>query len=142
MKEFKEQIIEKIIEAAQEQKIVRLKEIAAYLGIRHITRQDTADIQKAVGQRLDGYHSVQLFDNPHSSLFQSLAWIQDDVEFHDAPAVEKSESFREWLIASKMTQSGCARRFGIPLRTVQHWANGTRAIPEYVFRMMRQLAAR
>jgi hypothetical protein len=28
-----------------------------------------------------------------------------------------------------LTQTGAARRWGLPLRTLQHWCSGTRAIP-------------
>lgn len=34
------------------------------------------------------------------------------------------------------TQSSLARRFGIPLRTVQNWCGGVRTPPEYVIGMM------
>lgn len=35
-----------------------------------------------------------------------------------------------------MTQTALAKRFGIPLRTVQGWANGTRTPPAYVVGMI------
>jgi DNA-binding transcriptional regulator YiaG len=34
------------------------------------------------------------------------------------------------------TQTSLARRFGIPLRTVQNWCGGARTPPEYVIGMM------
>ena len=36
-------------------------------------------------------------------------------------------------------QTQLARRFGIPLRTVQNWHSGIRPAPEYVVRMMRKI---
>ena len=36
-------------------------------------------------------------------------------------------------------QSELARRFGIPLRTVQHWHSGERKPPDYVVRMIRTI---
>lgn len=39
----------------------------------------------------------------------------------------------------KISQSGLARRFGIPLRTVQGWHLGERKPPEYVARMIDEL---
>lgn len=140
MKEFKEQIVEKIIETSHEQKIVSLKAVAASLGIKHITRQDTVDIQKAVAQRLEGYHAVQMMDAPHASLFQSLTWIEDGVEFDDRTPVERVDSFRSWLSSVGLSQSECAGRFGIPLRTVQNWANGVNSAPDYVVRLMQEAA--
>jgi DNA-binding transcriptional regulator YiaG len=34
------------------------------------------------------------------------------------------------------SQTGLAKRFGIPLRTVQNWAGGQRPAPTYVVSMM------
>lgn len=36
-------------------------------------------------------------------------------------------------------QSELARRFGIPLRTVQNWHEGIRTPPDYVVRMLGEL---
>lgn len=38
-----------------------------------------------------------------------------------------------------ITQTVLAKRFGIPLRTVQNWAGGQRSAPDYVIRMMVEL---
>ena len=48
--------------------------------------------------------------------------------------------FRDLLREMDMTQTGCSRRFHIPLRTVQGWANETRRCPVYVRLMMAELA--
>lgn len=34
------------------------------------------------------------------------------------------------------SQTGLAKRFGIPLRTIQNWAGGQRPAPSYVVGMM------
>ena len=47
--------------------------------------------------------------------------------------------FRDLLKAMDLTQTECCRRFEIPLRTVQHWANGDRECPPYVRLMMAEL---
>jgi len=47
--------------------------------------------------------------------------------------------FRDLLKAMDLTQTECCRRFEIPLRTVQHWANGDRECPSYVRLMMAEL---
>ena len=39
----------------------------------------------------------------------------------------------------QISQSALARRFGIPLRTVQDWHGGRRTPPEYVVRMIIEL---
>lgn len=48
-------------------------------------------------------------------------------------------TFRAWLADVGLSQSECARRFGIPLRTVQGWALGERECPSYTLRMMQAL---
>ena len=35
-----------------------------------------------------------------------------------------------------LSQTALAKRFGIPLRTIQNWHAGVRVPPEYVVRMM------
>ena len=49
------------------------------------------------------------------------------------------ESFREFLEQVHMGQSECSRRFGIPLRTVQSWAEGQRTPPRYLVEMMAKI---
>ena len=48
-------------------------------------------------------------------------------------------TFREQVKAMHMTQSGCARRFRVPLRTLQGWALGERESPAYIRLMMAEL---
>lgn len=38
-----------------------------------------------------------------------------------------------------MSQSGFGRKYGIPMRTVQNWENGTTEAPEYVVAMLEQI---
>lgn len=47
--------------------------------------------------------------------------------------------FREMLDRHGISQSECARRFGIPLRTVQRWASGESTCPDYTLRMIDEL---
>ena len=47
--------------------------------------------------------------------------------------------FRDLLAALGLSQTECSRRFGIPLRTVQGWANETRHCPPYIRLMMAEL---
>lgn len=46
MKEFKENVVDKMIEKSQDMRIVSLRETAAELGIKHISAQDTRDIAR------------------------------------------------------------------------------------------------
>lgn len=48
-------------------------------------------------------------------------------------------TFRAQLKAMHMTQSGCARRFRVPLRTLQGWALGERECPIYIRLMMAEI---
>lgn len=50
-------------------------------------------------------------------------------------------NIREICEKHKISQSGLARRFGIPLRTVQGWYLGERKPPEYVVSMIGELLA-
>lgn len=81
MKDWKEELVSAIIKRSESDKIITVKDIAAEMGIRHITRQDTQDILAALQKRIPGYRPVQFVDNPKASLFQSLAFVQNDVEF-------------------------------------------------------------
>lgn len=47
--------------------------------------------------------------------------------------------FREWLESKGLGQSEFSRMFNIPLRTVQHWAEGDRKPPEYVIEMAEKI---
>ena len=38
-----------------------------------------------------------------------------------------------------LSQTALAKRFDIPLRTVQNWAGGQRSAPDYVVKMMVEL---
>lgn len=81
MKEWKEQLANAIVKQSESDKIVMVKDVAAERGIRHVTRQDMQDVITAVQRKLPGYRPVQFADNPKASLFQSLAFVQNDVEF-------------------------------------------------------------
>lgn len=41
-------------------------------------------------------------------------------------------TFREMYVATKLTQKGFSKMFGIPLRTIEAWAGGKRTPPHYV----------
>lgn len=47
----------------------------------------------------------------------------------------------ELIAQHGMTQTGFARYFGIPLRTVQDWCNGRRVCPPYVVAMAAEILA-
>lgn len=49
---------------------------------------------------------------------------------------------RDLLAKHGLTQTDLSKRFGLPLRTVQNWAEGTRTPPDYLVRMMDELLTR
>lgn len=80
MKEFKENIVSKMIEKSKEMRIVSLRETAGELGIDHINAQDVRDIAQRL-RSVEGFHLVQIMNTPHDSLFCSLCMVEDGVEF-------------------------------------------------------------
>lgn len=46
---------------------------------------------------------------------------------------------REICEQYELTQAGLAKRFGIPIRTVEQWCTGKRQPPDYVVRMIRTI---
>lgn len=82
MKEYKENIVNRMIEKTQDARIVSLRETAAEMGIAHISAQDTRDIAQRL-KGVDGYHLVQILNTPHDSMFCSLCLVEDSMEFDD-----------------------------------------------------------
>lgn len=80
MKEFKENIVNKMIEKSGEMRIVSLRETAAEMGINHINAQDVRDIAGHL-RSVEGFHLVQMMNAPHDSLFCSLCLVENGVEF-------------------------------------------------------------
>lgn len=87
MKEFKENVVDKMIEKSQDMRIVSLRETAAELGIKHISAQDTRDIARRL-QKVEGYRLVQMMNTPNDSLFCSLCLVENGVEFDDGKDFE------------------------------------------------------
>lgn len=48
----------------------------------------------------------------------------------------KTPTIKEIVESTDMTQTAFAKKFDIPLRTVQNWVGGQRQCPEYVRKMM------
>lgn len=80
MKEFKENIVNKMVEKSHEMRIVSLRETAGELGIDHINAQDVRDIARRL-RSVEGFHLAQMMNTPHDSLFCSLCMVEDGVEF-------------------------------------------------------------
>lgn len=61
------------------------------------------------------------------------------LEGYSREETETEMTIHALLFASGMTQTALAKRFKIPLRTVQGWCNGTRKATPYVLGMMREI---
>ena len=51
-------------------------------------------------------------------------------------------TINDLLSTYRLTQTELSRRLGIPLRTVQHWCNGTRQPPLYVLKLLEESLSR
>lgn len=51
-------------------------------------------------------------------------------------ATEEAPTVKEIIQSAEMTQTAFAKRFDIPLRTVQDWYRGERKCAEYIRKMM------
>ena len=96
MKELKQQIINAIVEKANDCKIVSLYDTARELGYNHISSQDCRDILCAVKKALPDYTPVQIGDHKQliypstASLFTTLCFVDKELEFDDVE--EQSEN--------------------------------------------------
>lgn len=80
MKEWKEKIVEAMVEKTEDTRIISLKETAAEMGIKHIKTEDCMDILNAL-KNVSGFRPVQIMMTPHDSLFVSLNLVDDGLEF-------------------------------------------------------------
>lgn len=53
--------------------------------------------------------------------------------------MEKQVTIKDICCEFELGQTALARRFGIPIRTVQQWYTGERKPPSYVIAMIKQL---
>ena len=112
MKTWKENIIADIIAESVDSRVISLREIAAQRGIKHIAAGDVQDIMQGVAKRLEGYRPVQLMGSKNDSLFCSLCWVEDGVEFDDGSEFEKGEqtvSKTYWAVESACYDGGYVR---------------------------------
>ena len=97
MKEFKQQVINAIIEKAKGCKIVSLFETAQELGYDHISSQDCRDILNAVEKALPDYTPVKMLDRKQyrnqstASLFTTLCFVDKELEFDDGAEFSETD---------------------------------------------------
>lgn len=80
MKEWKEKIVEAMVEKTKDTRIISLRETAAEMGIKHIKTEDCMDILNAL-KIVPGFHPIQMMMTPHDSLFVSMNLVDDGLEF-------------------------------------------------------------
>lgn len=87
MKEYKQEIVNRIISEAECCKIVSLHDIGTALGHKHISTQDCRDIINAVQKAIPDYKCVKMVKPGQSrataSLWTTAAFIDRDIEFED-----------------------------------------------------------
>lgn len=86
MKNFKQNIVDRMVEKTVSDRIVSLKETAAELGYNHIARSDVEDILNVL-KKVDGYRPVQIMNGKNDSLFCSLCLVENGTEFESEEAV-------------------------------------------------------
>lgn len=89
MKQFKEDIVNRIVEEAQSCRIVSLYDVGREMGHKHILAQDCRDIMRKVLEQLPGYRAVQMLQpgmsNSTASLWTTLHFVDRELEFSDGP---------------------------------------------------------
>ena len=80
MKQFKLDIINRMVEKHAEQRIVSLRETANELGYNHMSAQDCRDIISKL-KNVQGAKLIRLMNTPHDSLFCSLCLVDECVSF-------------------------------------------------------------
>lgn len=87
MKEYKQIVIDSIINKAKDERIISLRKTANELGYKHISAQDCRDIMHAVLKALPEYKAVQMLTEKQArssataGLFSTLNFVEKTVEF-------------------------------------------------------------
>lgn len=89
MKQLKTDIVAAIVSESEHDKIISLCNVAEKLGATHISTADCRDIVKAVKTALPTYRPIRMMKTPNDSLFRSLCFVQNDVEFDDGEGKRK-----------------------------------------------------
>lgn len=94
MKEYKQNIIDTIVEKAKSERIISLYAVAQELGHKHIAAQDCRDIMRAVLKALPEFKAVKMctlaqMRNPATAgLFTTLTFVENGIEFDDGSEFE------------------------------------------------------
>lgn len=84
MKEWKENIVEKLTEKAKSDRVIYFKEFAnKELNINHIAKDDMNDIVKAFLKANPEYKAYHDISNPTNSLFCGLILAEKEITFDE-----------------------------------------------------------
>lgn len=135
MKAWKTDLAARMVERAQGDRIVPLREVAEAAGIHHVDRQDAVEIVRAALEQLPGYRAVLLTNSPHDSYAQSVTLIENGVFFKDRseegcrmdpkkPRRTNDSTLARLRIAAGLTQGQLAEKCGCSYMTIQRWERG------------------
>lgn len=87
MKEFKTEIIEKIVKESEGSRIVSLHDVGVALGHKHVSAQDCRDIISAALKRMPGYRVVKMVAprtlDCCASLWETATFVDSSLEFEE-----------------------------------------------------------
>ena len=87
MKEFKTEIIEKIVKESEGSRIVSLHDVGVALGHKHVSAQDCRDIISAALKRMPGYRVVKMVaprtPDCCASLWETATFVDSSLEFEE-----------------------------------------------------------
>lgn len=126
-----------IVDEAESDKIVSLYDIAKSLGINHMKTQRVMQIVKRMEIELPNYHPVRMMKTENDSLFVSLCFVQNDVEFDEGMDNSNLKIIRE---SQELSQSQLAKLSGVSVRTIQAFEQGARDLSEARFDIVHSLA--
>lgn len=90
MKDFKTEIIEKIVKESEGSRIVSLRDVGVALGHKHVSAQDCRDIISAALKRMSGYRVVKMVaprtPDCCASLWETATFIDTSLEFEEGGA--------------------------------------------------------
>lgn len=83
MKEWKTDLVKRIVKKAEGEKIISLRETALEAGINHIKTQECLEITRAVLKVCPDYQVVKMINpaNKVESAFTTITFIDKDLEF-------------------------------------------------------------
>lgn len=90
MKEFKVEIIEKIVKESEGSKIVSLHDVGVALGHKHLSAQDCRDIISAALKRMPDYRVVKMVaprtPDCCASLWETATFVDSSLKFENGGA--------------------------------------------------------